>query len=302
MVDRMRAALVSAALFGVSLCGTQAAWGQVDPAEPVRAALKSFAQAFNKHDAAAVAAAWTEDAVYTDPAGGAELIGRAQIQEWYAQLFKDCPQAALKAEIMDTEFAGDAKIFVRGTAEVTGGEGEPERSSFVAALVKQGDRWLVASVEESGPDPLADLNWLVGDWKDDREGPPIDSTFAWEGNSRFLVRKYTITDEDGSLRTGTQYIAGNAATGQLRSWVFDSEGAVAEGDWAAKDDHWAIHWHATLPDGRHASATQVLKPIDEDAFEVKWSDVDVDGHMRPSTDPVTVRRVAAAAATTGNKP
>jgi hypothetical protein len=46
---------------------------------------------------------------------------------------------------------------------------------------------------------------------------------------------------------------------------------------------------ATLPDRRIASATQVLKPIDEDAFEVKWSDIDVDGDMRPSTDPVTVR-------------
>lgn len=266
----------------------------------MRQALAGLAQAFNKHDAAAFAALWVEDAIYTDPVGGVQLDGRPQIQAWYAQLFKDQPQAALKAEVSSIELDGDSRAFVRGMSEVTDGSGEPVRTSFLAELVKSNNQWLVASIEENDPDPLADLEWLVGDWKDDREGPSIESTFAWEGNGRFLVRKYTGSDENGPKRTGTQYIVGDAASGTLRSWVFDSEGALAEGAWAARDDHWAIHWSVTLPNGRIASATQVLKPIDEDTFEVKWSDIDVDGDMRPSTEPVTVRRVVAEAATTGD--
>lgn len=295
MLDSLRALTVGAVLLGVSFAGPHAALAQADPTEAVRAALKGVADAFNKHDAAAFAAAWSEDAVYADPEGGVELAGREAIRAWYAQVFQDQPTAALKADVSGVELQGDSHAFVRGTAEVTAEGAEPDRTSFLAELVKEGDHWLIASVEEDDPDPLTDLDWLVGDWKDDREGSSIESTFAWDGGGRFLVRKYTVADEDGEKRTGTQYIVGDAASGRLRSWVFDSEGAVAEGDWAAKDDHWAIHWTATLADGSEASATQIVKPVDEDTFEVKWSDIDVDGDMRPSTEPVTVRRVATAA-------
>lgn len=301
-LHRKRLWLAAVVLVAISGGGRgPAAYAEDSPQEAaVRQTLAALGQAFNAHDAAAFGAAWTEDAVYADPVGGVQVDGRTQIQAWYAQLFKEQPQASLKAEISAIEFDGDARAFVRGRSEVTPGGGEPVVTSFLAELVKTKDQWLVASVEESDPDPLTDLEWLVGDWKDDREGPSIESTFAWEGNGRFLVRKYTISDENGPKRTGTQYVVGDAASGTLRSWVFDSEGALAEGQWTAKDDHWAIHWTVTLPNGRVASATQVLKPVDQDTFEVKWSDIDVDGDMRPSTDPVTVRRVVATAANTGD--
>ena len=134
----------------------------------MRQALAGLAQAFNKHDAAAFAALWVEDAIYTDPVGGVQLDGRPQIQAWYAQLFKDQPQAALKAEVSSIELDGDSRAFVRGMSEVTDGSGEPVLTSFLAELVKSNDQWLVAAVEENDPDTLADLEWLVGDWKDNR--------------------------------------------------------------------------------------------------------------------------------------
>ena len=272
----------------------------------IRDALAKFGQAFNSHDAAALGAAWAEDGVYADAADGVALAGRQAIQDWYAALFAAQPDVKLTAKISEIEVAGDADAFVRGAAEVASGTEAPNRTSFLAQLVKAGDQWLVASVEESDPDPLADLDWLVGVWKDEREDSSVESTFAWEGDGRFLVRKYAVTDGNGSKRSGTQYIVGDPATGTLKSWTFDSKGAVAEGEWTAKEDRWAIHWAITLPDGRKASATQAIKPVDQDTFEVKWSDIDVDGDLRPSTDPVTVRRVAAAGAaettTEGSKP
>ena len=93
--------------------------------EAVRQALVGLAQAYNKHDAAAFAAIWTDDAIYADPVGGVQLDGRVQIQAWYAQLFKDQPQAALKAEVNAIELDGDSQAFVRGMSEVTDGSGEP---------------------------------------------------------------------------------------------------------------------------------------------------------------------------------
>lgn len=268
-------------------------------AAAVRKTLQGLAQVFNNHDAAGVGAAWAEEAVYVDPVNSVEINGREQIQAHYAELFKDQPQIKLTAKISKIEVEADARAFVRGTAEVTGGQGELNRTSFLAELVRQKDRWLLLSVEEDDPDPLSDLDWLVGDWKDEGNGFGVRSTFAWDPGGRFLIRKYSIADASGEKRGGIQYIAWDAALGQLRSWVFDSEGAIGEGRWTPHDDHWAIHWTATLVDGRQASATQVLKPIDQDSFQVQWTDIDVDGELRPSKEPVTVRRVNSVAAGTG---
>jgi uncharacterized protein (TIGR02246 family) len=292
--------LLLTALMFVAVGCTQSANGDDSPqAAAVRKSLAGLAQAFNKHDAAGVAAAWAENAVYVDLASGIELAGREKIQAHYAQLFQQQPQIKLTAKISKIEVEDDTRAFVRGNAEVTVGDGEPTVTSFLAELVQEKGRWLLLSVEEDDPDPLADLDWLVGDWKDEGDGRSVRSTFAWDPGGRFLVRKYSIADESGAERTGTQYIVWDPASGEIRSWVFGSEGGFGEATWTPRDDHWAIHWTATLVDGRQASATQVLKPIDQDSFQVQWTDIDIDGELRPSTEPVTVRRVASEAANTG---
>jgi uncharacterized protein (TIGR02246 family) len=261
----------------------------------VRKTLQEFGAAYNKHDAVALGQIWAENAVYSDPQVGTTLEGREAIQEWYTQLFQDEPQTVLKAEISDLEIDGEAHARVRGTAEVSSKDGESSRTSFLAELIKAEGKWLVASVEEDDPDPLSDMSWLVGDWQDEQGGPTIRSNVSWDAGGRFLVRKYAIAKEDGSERTGTQYIVWDPRLSEIRTWVFDSEGAVGEGRWQHKDDHWAIHWTATLVNGRQATATQTLKGVDHDSFEVQWTDIDVDGEMRPSTGVVTVRRITDAA-------
>ena len=45
-------------------------------------------QAFNKHDAKALADAWSPEAVYLNRATGAEVVGRAAIVEQFTALFK----------------------------------------------------------------------------------------------------------------------------------------------------------------------------------------------------------------------
>ena len=291
-IRRLSTVLLLFIFIGVS---RQAAFADDSPQEAaVRQTLASLGQAYNQHDAAAFAAAWTDGGVYADPSDGNELRGREQIKSWYSAQFKLQPDTKLTAKITEIEFEGDAHAFVRGTAEVTAAAGEPNRTSFLAELVKVNDRWSVASVEESDPDPLVDLAWLVGDWKDDDAGTSIESSCTWDAGGRMLLRKFSIVDDSGEKRSGTQYIVWDAARGELRSWVFGSQGIVGEGRWEQFDDRWAIHWTATLADGRPASATQVIKPVDEDSFQVQWTDIDVDGELRPSTDLITVRRVIDA--------
>ncbi len=282
--------------FAASWCATSTAQTADEPqASAVRAALAELGQAFNRRDAAGVAAAWTEDAIYVDLGTGELLAGREAIEGHYARLFTDEPQLQLTARLSGIELAGPSQAFVRGVAEVAGAEGEPSTTSFLAELSLVDGKWLLVSVEEDDPDPMNDLAWLVGDWQDEGDSLAVQSSIRWNSTGRFLIRTYSLQTADGQLRRGTQYIAWDANRQEMRSWAFSAEGAIAEGVLVPAEDHWAIHWTSTLADGRTASATQVLKPIDQDTFEVHWADIDVDGDLRPSTEPVTVRRVASTA-------
>ena len=57
----------------------------------IRKADEAYVKAFNKHDAKALADAWSPEAVYLNRATGAEVVGRAAIAEHVAALFKGQP-------------------------------------------------------------------------------------------------------------------------------------------------------------------------------------------------------------------
>ncbi|MFZ5833308.1 MAG: YybH family protein [Planctomycetota bacterium] len=64
----------------------------------IRAASQAFADAFNKHDAEAVAAHWTKEGDYVDESGR-RFAGRDAIQQAYAAFFAEEPQARMRVEI-----------------------------------------------------------------------------------------------------------------------------------------------------------------------------------------------------------
>ena len=74
---------------------TQKPAAQVDPSETdiklIRAGSEVFVTAFNKHDAKAVAALWTEDGEYIDDTGRT-IAGRDAIEKDYAAFFAEQPE------------------------------------------------------------------------------------------------------------------------------------------------------------------------------------------------------------------
>jgi hypothetical protein len=62
----------------------------------VRKADDAYVKAFNKHDAKALADAWSPEAVYLSRVTGDEVVGRAAIAEQFAALFgsltSSCPE------------------------------------------------------------------------------------------------------------------------------------------------------------------------------------------------------------------
>src|SRR4029450_12487203 len=66
--------------------------------EAIRRQSGDFVQAFAKGDAKAVAASWTEQGEYYDDTGTA-LRGRAEIEQEFAQFFKEHPTSQVAVEI-----------------------------------------------------------------------------------------------------------------------------------------------------------------------------------------------------------
>ncbi len=59
-------------------------------------------KAFNKHDAKALADAWSPEAVYLNRATGDEVVGRAAIAEQFAAVFKDQPEVKLDTQACES--------------------------------------------------------------------------------------------------------------------------------------------------------------------------------------------------------
>ena len=83
----------------------------------IRAESKAFVAAFNKGDAKAIAALWTEDGEYIDDVGR-RFIGRDEIQKGYASFFDDNPKATLRIMIDSVRLLGDSTAIEDGRAVV----------------------------------------------------------------------------------------------------------------------------------------------------------------------------------------
>lgn len=97
----------------------------------------AFIAAYERGDAAAVAAFWAEDATYVDP-DGIEHKGRTAIEKMYAKLFADNKGAKLAIHVTSLKQTTPDVALEDGITEVTpSGGGFPAAAQFSAVLVKK---------------------------------------------------------------------------------------------------------------------------------------------------------------------
>ncbi|MEO1065693.1 MAG: SgcJ/EcaC family oxidoreductase, partial [Actinomycetota bacterium] len=149
--------------------------------------------------AAAVAAFWSDDATSENEETGERVSGREALQAEFAEFFAASPGARLTAEVDEVRLVRPDVAIAEGSAVLFLPDAEPTESAFTAVLVKDDGRWLIESSHERDlPSPstpsaaLADLEWLIGDWKDDTEGADVAPTVRWSPNRAFLVRKFSV--------------------------------------------------------------------------------------------------------------
>lgn len=267
----------------------------------VRTAVASYVAAFNQGDAAALAALWSPEAVYTNPLRGQQVVGRAEIEKQFAAIFAEVKGAKLEATTISIQFVSPNVALERGTAKVIRPNEEPADSEYSAVYVKRNGQWLLDRVTEedvpivpSRHEELKDLEWMIGNWVDQDDQGRIETTCQWTKNQSFMTRSFAVSIADRIQMSGMQIIGWDPAAKQIRSWVFDSDGAFGEGTWSKKDQRWYIPSKGTLPDGSKTSSVNMITRVDDNTFTWQSVNREVGGELLPNVDEVVVVRQAAA--------
>lgn len=274
----------------------------------IRAAVQSYVEAYNRGDAKAVAAHWSESGEWTSPSGQ-RFQGREAIEKETAAMF--AANKGVRIEVLNPSIrivSADAAV-EEGTVRVTSPAEPPSDSTYVAVHVKKNGQWKLDSVHETEvadtPAPssaLQDLAWLVGQWVDQSPEANVGATVTWTKNKTFMQYAFKVSAPGMDDLEGVQVIGWDPAARTIRSWMFDSDGGFGEGTWTKKDNSWVVKFSQVLPDGRKASATNVYTLIDANTCTWKSIGRKVDGEFLPNVDEVKlVRKMATSAAKEAGK-
>jgi uncharacterized protein (TIGR02246 family) len=273
---------------------------QSDDEAAIRKSDEEYVKAYNKRDAKGLAALWSPEAVYVDPATGEEAIGRDEIEKEFAETFAESKDAKLEINVNAIKFLSPNVAIESGTARIIRPREEPDESTYSALFVKRDGKWLLDRVtEEEAPaqppsnyDHLKELEWMVGKWIDDDkdDDATIETDCGWTKNKNFMTRSFAVVVGDKVDMSGMQIIGWDPIAKQIRSWIFDSDGGFAEGKWKRKGDRWLIQQAGTLPDGRKSSAVNVIRKVDNGSFTWQTVQRSVDGDVLPDVEEITIVR------------
>jgi uncharacterized protein (TIGR02246 family) len=291
----------------LSICLVLACAMQIHAEEPspeiagLQKAAAEFVTAYNKKDAAALAALFTEDGEMTDITGKNLTSGREQIKTRYDEIFSDAP-AEIAVEVNSVRIVAPNIAIEDGTFHMTPADDEnapPRSTTYTAVLTKSADgAWKIASTRNlndatDATGQLAELaNTLKGEWTSRSEdGVQLDIAFGWDPTGKFILGETLTSTSDSEPQQGSIRIGWNAARKSIIAWIFDAEGGATQSIWTRTDESWIIRAEGTTADGETITASQELKP--EGADTLLWTATNrvIDGEKQPN---ITYRIVRQA--------
>jgi uncharacterized protein (TIGR02246 family) len=266
--------------------------------EEIRLADESFAKAYSSGDAAAVAAHFTTDAEYVDEVGTL-FHGRQAIEQTLTEFFAAHPRCTLEMNIDTIRFISPGIAVEDGSTTIIHNEvgTVPVDSRYTTVHVKTDGKWLAASVRDHAPKDrrqhraeLQQLNWLKGNWIDEGDDSIVSFVCQPSDNGNFLIRQFNIQITGREAMSGTQRIGWDPLTGKLRTWMFDSEGAYADGHWHRDGENWVLKTTGTTADGESASSTSIYTLVNEHTMTWQSIDQEIAGVQQPDSEVVTIVR------------
>lgn len=287
--------LASVTLLTSALNATAAESSEKEDRAADRAAVlkarRAFGEAFQKGDARGAASVLTS---------GAELIrddappirGRDTIEKALAEHFARNPRVKIAVEEEAVRFTSRDSAVEEGLMKVTPESGEPSSNRYSLLYVREDGKWLLAIIREwpDEQESLSDLDWLIGKWRAQRKDAEIDTVYEWFGNKAFIRATFTIREQDKTFR-GMQLIGVDPQTGDLRTWTFENDGGVGEGNCTRDGRRWVFESTTTLADGSVLTAQNILVKINADSFTWQPVNLTVNDETIKDLPPVKVTRV-----------
>jgi uncharacterized protein (TIGR02246 family) len=259
---------------------------------------EAFVDAFQRGDARALAAFWAPDGEYTDQSGRV-LKGRENIEKAFQGLFASNKGLRLRIDSDSLRFVTPEVALEAGTTEVFSADGAPpSRSRYSNVHVKRDGQWLLSSVRDtpyvapSNADQLRGLEWALGEWVgEEPTGETERIAVTWAENQSFLVASFSTAIRNVPVGSATYWIGWDPQQKRIRSWSFDASGAFGEGSWIQDGTKWILKTSTVLRDGKTATATFVLTPVDAQTVALQSRERTVDRQSLPDTREVRMKRV-----------
>lgn len=262
----------------------------------IRQAAADFATAFDRGDAKAVAAHWTEDGDYVNE-NGQRFQGRGAIEQEYATFFAVQPGVKIHLSVDSIRLLNADTAIEDGRATIGPlPQGPPAHSRYTAVHVKRDGRWLMSTVRDSRVEltsnhhQLADLEFLIGTWQAENNGSHVEATCRWMANKNFIERTHTVREAGQAVASSMQIIGWDPLQQRVVSWTFASDGGHAVGAWTPHGTGWSVETVGVLRDGTYSAAVNILSHVDENA--VSWKSVDrtKGGFRLPDMEEIVLKR------------
>jgi uncharacterized protein (TIGR02246 family) len=261
--------------------------------EAILKSARDFTVAFEKGDAKAVAALWTEHGEY-ESEDGTVLRGRTAIEAAFAAHFKSRPAGKMEIKVESIRFPSRDTAVEEGLTRTMAGDMLPDSTYYRAVHVREDGKWRIALSREwgAGENRMADLDWLIGSWRGQAKDDEMVVRFAHEKDRPFIVGEFTVKAAGKTASLGTMKIGIDPASGRFISWHFDPDGGHGFGLWLREGKHWAVDSRGVQADGAETAAVNVLSRFGGD--ELGWRSIDriVGGKAQPESVPIRLKRVA----------
>jgi uncharacterized protein (TIGR02246 family) len=299
---RLRLLALTGVLGAACTIGGLAAWEAPGPNPPpppadqdrdaIEKSARDFAAAFEKRDAKAIAALWTENGELDDDSGEV-LRGRAAIESAYADFFKAQPPGKIEVHIESIRFPSrDCAIEEGVLRQSRGSKDLPSSTRYSVFHVRDNGQWRIAVSREwgAGQDRLDDLDWLLGTWIGTVDKESITLKFERDDQQSCITSKTTRKKNDKEVPAGSMRIALDPQRGQLRSWHFDPDGGHGQSLWIRDGNNWVLDAIGVGGDGTETEAVNILARVG--ANEITWRSIDrVAGNVSlPDSVPIKLTR------------
>ncbi len=296
--------LLVASAVAAATCGVARAEATAHPSavDAVKKASAAYAEAFTKGDFAALADRWTRSAELLE--GSATLLGRDTIVESIKAWRLRHPEASLEIDVNDVEVLAEPLARVEGVMRFRQKPGDkPQESRFTGLWVREGETWRIAEsrVIPAHKTALDELDWILGTWQAEvADRATIELTYEKALGGYAIVGRVKIMPKAGRASLmpngieAMEVIHADRDAGLIRSWIFDSTGARAEGFFEWDGTSFEKVMTGTPSDavrGRVAKWVQVIAPSGEGRVTTHMIERSIDGVEVPDAAPLNFKKI-----------